>query len=169
MMLPYFKRMARYNQWANARLYKACADLSDEDRKQARKSFFGSIHRTLNHIMVGDRIWLSRIVPWDAPYVVPLNTELYTDFAELRREREKQDAGIVAYVEALSEAKVGGTVRYATTSGEPYEMPLGTILQHFFNHQTHHRGQVHDMLSQTAVAPPPLDLLYFVREAPEAG
>jgi uncharacterized damage-inducible protein DinB len=169
MMHPYFQRMGRYNQWANVRLYKACADLSDADRKQTRKSFFGSIHRTLNHIMVGDRIWLSRIVPWDAPYVVPLNTELYTDFAELRRERETQDAGIVAFVDGLTEARIAGTVRYATTSGEPFEMPLGTILQHFFNHQTHHRGQVHDMLSQTQVAPPPLDLLYYVREVAEAG
>ncbi len=70
--------------------------------------------------MVGDRIWLSRIVPWDAPYVVPLNTELYTDFAELRRERETQDAGIVAFVDGLSEARIAGTLRYATTSGEPF-------------------------------------------------
>jgi uncharacterized damage-inducible protein DinB len=60
-------------------------------------------------------------------------------------------------------------VRYATTSGEPQEMPLGLILQHFFNHQTHHRGQIHDMLSQTPVAPPPLDLLYYAREMPEAA
>jgi uncharacterized damage-inducible protein DinB len=169
MIGPYFQRMARYNQWANARLYKACADLSGEARKQPRQAFFGSIHGTLNHILVGDRIWLSRIVPWDKPYVVPLNTELYTDFAELRREREKQDAGIIAFVDGLSEQKITGTLRYATTSGAPQETPFGTVLQHFFNHQTHHRGQVHDMLSQTAVPPPPLDLLYYVREVPEAG
>jgi len=169
MLHPYFKRMACYNQWANARLYAACADLPDAERKQARPSFFGSIHRTLNHILVGDRIWLSRIVPWDAPLVIPLNSELYADFAELRREREMQDAYIVDYVDGLSEDRIAGDISYATTSGAPNIMPLGTILQHFFNHQTHHRGQAHDMLSQTNVAPPPLDLLYYVREVPEAA
>jgi len=169
MMLPYFQRMARYNQWANARLYNACADLSDAARKQPRKAFFGSIHGTLNHIMVGDRIWLSRIVPWDAPLVIPLNSELYADFAELRREREKQDAYIIDYVNRLDEAKIAGDVSYATTSGSPNVMKLGLILQHFFNHQTHHRGQAHGLLSQTDVAPPPLDLLYYVREVPEAA
>jgi uncharacterized damage-inducible protein DinB len=169
MMLPYFQRMAHYNQWANARLYNACADLSDAERKQPRQAFFGSLHGTLNHIMVGDRIWLSRIVPWDAPLVIPLNSELYADFAELRREREKQDTYIVDYVNGLDEAKIAGDVSYATTSGAPNVMKLGLILQHFFNHQTHHRGQAHDLLSQTPVAPPPLDLLYYVREVPEAA
>lgn len=169
MMHPYFQRMARYNQWANARLYDACADLSDDARKQDRKAFFGSIHRTLNHILVGDRIWLSRIVPWDAPLVVPLDTELYADFDELRREREKQDVYIIDYVNGLDEDRIAGDVSYATTSGAPNVMKLGLILQHFFNHQTHHRGQVHDMLSQADVAPPPLDLLYYAREVPEAA
>jgi len=169
MMLPYFQRMARYNQWANARLYNACADLSDADRKQPRKAFFGSIHGTLNHILVGDRIWLSRIVPWDEPLVISLNSELYADFAELRSEREKQDAYIVDYVDRQTEQTIAGDVSYATTSGAPNVMQLGLILQHFFNHQTHHRGQLHDMLSQTPVAPPPLDLLYYVREVPEAA
>ena len=106
---------------------------------------------------------------WDAPLVIPLNSELYADFAELRREREKQDVSIIDYVNGLSEDRIAGDVSYATTSGAPNVMRLGTILQHFFNHQTHHRGQVHDMLSQTNVAPPPLDLLYYVREVPEAG
>jgi len=169
MMLPYFQRMARYNQWANARLYNACADLSDAERKQPRKAFFGSVHGTLNHILVGDRIWLSRIVPWDAPLVIPLDSELYADFAELRREREKQDATIIDYVSGLTEAKIAGDISYATTSGAPNVMKLGLILQHFFNHQTHHRGQAHGLLSQTDVAPPPLDLLYYVREVPDAA
>jgi len=168
-MLPYFQRMARYNQWANARLYNACHDLSDAERKLPRKAFFGSFHGTLNHIMVGDRIWLSRIVPRDAPLVIPLDSELYADFAELRREREKQDVYIVDYVSGLNENKIAGDVSYATTSGAPNVMKLGLILQHFFNHQTHHRGQAHGLLSQTDVAPPPLDLLYYVREVPEAA
>ena len=169
MLLPYFRRMALYNQWANARLYAACADLSDAERKAARKAFFGSIHRTLNHLLLCDRMWLSRIEPGRTPITDPLDTELYTDFAELRREREKQDAAILAYVDAQTETSLGAMKRYANASGQPQETRHGTILQHLFNHHTHHRGQVHDMLSQTAVAPPPLDLIYFVRQVPEAA
>ena len=169
MLRPYFRRLALYNRWANARLYAACADLGDAERKASRKAFFGSIHGTLNHIMVGDRIWLSRIQKGGAPLVIRLDTELYSDFAELRRERETLDGVIIEFVAGRSEEAIAGRVRYATTSGEPQEMPLGLILQHFFNHQTHHRGQIHDMLSQTPVAPPPLDLLYYAREMPEAA
>jgi uncharacterized damage-inducible protein DinB len=169
MMHPYFKRMARYSQWANRRLYDACAGLSDADRKQDRRAFFGSIHGTLNHILVADRIWLSRIVPWDEPLVIPLDTELYADFDDLRRERETQDDDIIDFVDDLSEERIAGDVSYATTSGDPNVMQLGLILQHFFNHQTHHRGQAHDLLGQAGVTPPPLDLLYYAREVPEAA
>jgi uncharacterized damage-inducible protein DinB len=169
MLLPYIRRMALYNQWANARLYAACADLPDAERKQARKAFFGSIHRTLNHILLCDRMWLSRIEPGRTPVTDPLDTELYTDFAELRQEREKQDEAILAYVSALTDQSLGEMKRYANASGQPQETRHGTILQHYFNHQTHHRGQVHDMLTQTTVAPPPLDLIYFVRMVPEAA
>jgi len=168
-LIRHFRNLARYNRLANERLYGACAQLSDVARKQTRQAFFGSIHGTLNHIMVGDRIWLSRIVPWDAPLVVPLDSELCADFAELRREREKQDVYIIDYVNGLDEGKIAGNVSYATTSGSPNVMELGLILQHFFNHQTHHRGQAHGLLSQTDVAPPPLDLLYYVREVPDAA
>lgn len=169
MLLPYFRRLALYNQWANGRLYAACADLSDADRKAARKAFFGSIHLTLNHLVLTDRMWLSRIVPGSAPIVAPLDTQLYEDFAELRREREKQDQVIIDYVAGLSEAALGEMKHYANASGQPQQTVLGTILQHYFNHQTHHRGQVHDMLTQTTVAPPPLDMIYFVRLVPEAA
>ena len=168
MPLPYFRRLARYNQWANARLYDACAALPVREYMAPRKAFFGSIHRTLNHLLLVDRIWLSRI-DGGAPITEPLDTELYTAFAPLRAAREAQDEVIIAYVAAQTEATLAETKRYANASGEPQATPHDVILQHYFNHQTHHRGQVHDMLSQTAVAPPPLDLIYFVREAPDAA
>ena len=167
-MLSYFQRFARYNQWANGRLYAACADLSDADRKASRPAFFGSVHRTLNHILLCDRMWLSRLGVGEL-IVEPLDTELYTDFEELRRQRVMQDTVILEYVAAQDEAAIAGTKTYANTSGQPQKTPHAVILQHFFNHQTHHRGQVHDMLSQTAVAPPPLDMIYFVREVPDAA
>jgi len=167
-MLAFFQRFAQYNQWANGRLYDACADLSDADRKAAREAFFGSIHRTLNHILLCDRMWLSRLGVGEL-ITDPLDTELYTDFEELRRERSKQDAIILDYVAAQDEDSLGGVKSYANASGQPQQTPHGVILQHFFNHQTHHRGQVHDMLSQTTVAPPPLDMIYFIREVPDAA
>ena len=169
MLQPSFQRLALYNQWANDRLYAACAELSDEERKADRQAFFGSIHRTLNHLLHVDRIWLSRIVPGETAITDPLDTELFTDFDALRRERIAQDARIVAYVEAQDDASLDTMKQYANASGEPQETRHAVILQHYFNHQTHHRGQVHDMLSRTAVAPPPLDLIYFVREVPEAA
>ena len=167
-MLPYFRRFAQYNQWANGRLYAACADLSDADRKASRPAFFGSIHRTLNHILLCDRMWLSRLGVGEL-ITDPLDTELYTDFGELRRERQEQDAVILDYVAAQDGESLAGVKSYANASGQPQQTPHAVILQHFFNHQTHHRGQVHDMLCQTAVAPPPLDMIYFVREVPDAA
>ena len=165
----YVRTMASYNRWQNESLYGAADTLTDPQRKEQRGAFFGSIHRTLNHILLCDRMWLSRVEPGRTPITDPLDTELYTDFGDLRREREKQDEAILAYVNAQSEESLGEMKRYANASGQPQETRHGTILQHYFNHQTHHRGQVHDMLTQTAVAPPALDLIYFVRMVPEAA
>ena len=158
-----FKMLAGYNSWANARLYAACADLSDAERKASRKAFFGSIHRTLNHLLLCDRMWLSRIEPGRTPITDPLDTELYTDFAELRRERETQDEAIIAYVNAQNEQSLGEMKRYANASGQPQETRHGTILQHYFNHQTHHRGQVHCLLTGFGLDAPVLDLAAFQR------
>lgn len=76
---------------------------------------------------------------------------------------------IIDYVDAQTERSLAAVKRYANASGQPQEPRHDVILQHYLNHQAHHRGQVHDMLSQTTVAPPPLDMIYFVREAPDAA
>ncbi len=161
-MLTHFKRFADYNKWANGRLYDACAQLSDEAYFATRQAFFGSIHGVLNHMMVGDTIWTSRL-NGTSP-AIALNSEMHDRFDTLRAAREAMDDGIIAYMNGRSDADMAGDVTYNTTSGDPLTMQRGLILQHFFNHQTHHRGQAHDMLSQTDVEPPVLDLLYFVRE-----
>src|SRR5262249_50719318 len=94
------RAMARYNRWMNERLYECCAGLSDAERKADRKAFFGSIHGTLNHLLLGDRLWLGRFLA--RPYRIgSLADELYADFAELRRERAKTDAEILEWVETL--------------------------------------------------------------------
>lgn len=161
-MLAHFKLFADYNKWANGRLFDSCAQLSESEYKKKRESFFGSIHNTLNHLMVGDTIWTSRM-HGTSPSIA-LNAELFTNFDELRAAREKMDDEIVAYMQSRTEADIAGDVEYKTTSGDPHSMSLATILAHFFNHQTHHRAQVHDMLSQTPIEPPVLDLLYFIRD-----
>ena len=160
-MLTYFKRFAAYNKWANDRLYDACDQLSDADYYADRPAFFGSIHGVLNHMMVGDTIWTSRL--HGTSPVIALNAEMYADQKALRDSRQKMDDEIIAYMEGLSDSDMAGDVTYKTTSGDPFTMARSVILQHFFNHHAHHRGQAHGLLSQTDVEPPVLDLLYFIR------
>ncbi|HYM02819.1 MAG TPA: DinB family protein [Stellaceae bacterium] len=158
---PYTALLARYNAWANERLYEACAGLSDGEYRVKRRSFFGSIHATLNHILVGDRLWMSRIER--APLAYALNQILFEDFAELRTARRAQDAAFIRLVDGLPADRLDQPLDYANTKGERFATPLRLVIGHIVNHQTHHRGQVHDMLSQTPVPPPELDLIFFVR------
>ncbi len=169
MMKIHFQTFAIYNAWANARLYNACAELPGDEYKKVRPAFFKSLHGTLNHILVGDRIWLSRLLG-DEHEPLPLDAELYGDLASLRAARIEQDVSIVAFVDGLNEGQFASFTVYRDTSGAEHRDRIGEILAHLFNHQTHHRGQAHDQLSQTNVAPPQLDLIYFrrLRESGEA-
>lgn len=161
----YFATLARYNQWANERVYDACATLSDADYRQNRRAFFGSIHGTLNHLLVTDRMWLGRTKGPESG-LTQLDQILYEDFAALRTARRVEDDRIVAYTERLGEPDLDGNVDYRTSNGEPQRTRLSWILAHLFNHQTHHRGQIHDMLSQAALDPPSLDLMRYLRLNP---
>ncbi len=161
-LLGHFRMLARYNRLANERLYDACAALDDAERLAVRPVFFRSIHGTLNHIMVGDRLWLTRFQGGVASST-GLDAILYEDFAELRAARVAEDARIEAFAASLSEAALGGTIRYRNNEGRDLADPVDVLIAHFFNHQTHHRGQVHDLLSQTQVVPPVLDLHRVLR------
>jgi uncharacterized damage-inducible protein DinB len=163
MTPDHFRTLARYNQWANRRLYGACAQLDDAEYRKRRPAFFGSIHGTLNHLLVGDRVWLGRIehVPSG---IERLDQILYDDFAALRAAREAEDRRIIALVDRLDAAALAETLDYANMAGTPQRTRLDWVLTHVFNHETHHRGQAHGLLSQTAVAPPPLDLIFYLRE-----
>jgi uncharacterized damage-inducible protein DinB len=163
MNRDYFRRFARYNRWANSRLYAACAALSTEDYRAQRPAFFGSIHNTLNHILAADRIWLGRFEAKPSG-IKRLDEIQYDDLPALRQAREAGDAHILAFTDGLSDAAIAGTLAYRNMAGEDKATPIGWALAHFFNHQTHHRGQVHGMLSGTPVAPPSLDLIYFLPE-----
>jgi uncharacterized damage-inducible protein DinB len=161
-----FRTLAKYNTLANRRLYEACARLSDTERKRARPAFFGSIHGTLNHLMVGDRIWLARFSGEEVPST-GLNVILYEDFGELREVRETEDDRIAEFTASLDEGFLSGTIRYVNNEGEVFEDPVALLVMHFFNHQTHHRGQIHDMLTQTNIPPPVLDLHRVIKPNPD--
>ena len=160
MITPeYARTLARYNRWMNGKLYDAAAQLDDAARKADLGAFFKSIHGTLNHLLLADRVWMGRFV---GPTFVPqsLGQELYADFAELRRERERTDAAIETYVAGLDDEALRGVLRYTSISRPaPQEKPLGLALAHFFNHQTHHRGQVTTLLMQRGVDPGVTDLI----------
>ena len=146
-MTSRYRLFAGYNAWCNTRLYAAVATVSDADYRADRGAFFKSLHGTLNHILVGDRIWMARFTgAGEMPK--SLDAILYEDFADLRAARQTEDARILGYVEGLSEADLAGTIRYRTiTRPQEIEQPLAPALDHFFNHQTHHRGQAHALLS----------------------
>ena len=155
--LDHFRMMARYNRLANERLYAACAELPDEARKRDRRAFFTSIHGTLNHLMVGDRIWLGRFAGQNMPST-GLDAVLYEDFDQLREARAAEDLRIETFAAGLNQAALASLIEYRNNEGHVFKDPMAVLLAHFYNHQTHHRGQVHDMLSQAGMSTPVLDL-----------
>jgi uncharacterized damage-inducible protein DinB len=161
-LIAHFQMMARYNTIANQRLYQSCANLSDGERKRPRPAYFKSIHGTLNHILVGDRIWMARFAGLEVPST-GLDAILFDGFDELRAARAAEDARIESFMAELSRDFVAGSITYVNNQGRHLTDPNLVLLAHFFNHQTHHRGQVHDLLSQTEVPPPVLDLHRSIR------
>ena len=159
----HFRSLARYNTWANQRLYDGCAQLSPAAYKEPRPAFFGTIHGVLNHILVCDCIWLARLQGY-APEVNQLDAELYDTFVALREAREAEDVVFGDYVHGLSEEDLQRPIGYRTLAGDPHADAQTELLTHIFNHQTHHRGQAHDLLTATDVAPPSLDFILFLRE-----
>ncbi len=165
-LFQHFRMLAAYNTLANERLYDACARLPDDELRRERPAFFKSIFGTLNHIMVGDRIWLTRFEGAEAPST-RLDAILYDDFEQLRAARVFEDTRIEDFAAALDEAFLEGTIEYKNNEGIVYADPVPLLVTHFFNHQTHHRGQIHDMLTQTDVPPPVLDMHRVIHPHPD--
>lgn len=157
------RTLARYNRWANDRLYAACRSLGDDAYRADRGAFFGSIHRTLNHILVGDRAWLGRLEGVDRG-IRSLDQILYDDLPALAEARSEEDARIIAFADGLEPERLEEPLVYRSIAGEAQETPIGLAILHMINHATHHRGQIHCMLCQVPTDPPPLDLIYFLRE-----
>lgn len=173
-----FTAHARYNRWMNRKLYAVAAELSEGDRTRELGAFFKSVHGTLAHLLLGDRAWLARMSGDPAAgrsldaegreiAVRGLDHVLYAAFSDLRRERERTDDAIVAWIDALDEARLGADVEYKTMAGAAQRHPLWWAVTHFFNHQTHHRGQATTLLKQLGRDPGVTDLIAFLRN-PEA-
>lgn len=156
----YAMTMARYNQWMNRKLYETISTLSDAQRKQDLRLFFRSIHGTLNHLLVGDKVWLGRFT--DKPFPAKgLDQELFSNFDELRREREATDNQIIDWAAHLAEQPPPDRLPYISLMGETREVDYGRAIVHCFNHQTHHRGQITAGLSQLGVDVGVTDLIFM--------
>ena len=160
--------LSRYTRWMNERLYALCAELPDAERKADRGAFFHSIHGTLNHLLLADRVWLGRFLA--RPFsVTGLDQELYAGFEDLRRERARTDDEIDRWVESLDDASLDAPLRFRSIVGDrELAFPLGFVALHFFNHQTHHRGQLTTLLQQAGRDPGITDLLWLPPAAPPA-
>jgi uncharacterized damage-inducible protein DinB len=162
-MKSHFRMFAAYNAWANGVIYSAAARLADEDYRLDRGAAFKSVHGTLNHILVADRIWMKRFTgDGDAP--AKLDTILYDDRALLRIAREAEDARIMKWIDDLLPEAFTGRFTYTTvTDLRTVSQRLAPALAHFFNHQTHHRGQASTILTGFGEEAPVMDLIYFQR------
>ena len=160
-LLLHARRMARYNRWMNEKLYACCAQLTDAQRKEDVGAFFKSIHGTLNHLLVGDRVWMGRFT--GVPFAVrSLAQELYADFGELRAERARTDGEIVAWSERLRPEDLDGVLAYTSiVNPAPRTEAMDLAVTHFFNHQTHHRGQLTTLLMQRGIDPGVTDLMWM--------
>ena len=171
-----FILMAEYNKWMNASIYSAASNLSSMELAKNRGAFFGSIIGTLNHIVVADIIWLKRFATHPKAFTAldslaskpkpeKLDTLLFSELALLKQERVNLDNTILNFVNQLSEGILASDLNYQNMGGVSYSKCFAHLLLHFFNHQTHHRGQVSTLLSQLGVDLGVTDLLVKIPNA----
>jgi len=156
----YVRRMARYNRWQNRNLYGVADALSDDERRRERGAFFGSIHKTLSHLLWADRAWLSRFGAVAPPQGgIPQSVELYSEWEPLKRERAAFDETIIGWAETVDDPWLAGQLTWFSRSAQQeFTNPRWQLVMHLFNHQTHHRGQVHCMLTQAGGKPGDTDM-----------
>jgi uncharacterized damage-inducible protein DinB len=166
-LTEHLRAMARNNAWANFRLLHACAQLTEEAYRARRTSFFPSIHLTLNHILVVDWYYLDALDNggrrWREIYA--LDDAPCPTFADVRREQSATDRRLIAYCDALSAARLEEMVTLHRPGDLQYPERICDVLAHLFQHDIHHRGQVHAMLAGTDVAPPQLDEFFLRQDA----
>ena len=162
-MKEHFKMMAAYNTWAHDRVYTVSEQLDPEDFSRDTGAFFRSMQGTLNHLLVADRIWMRRFTG-EGPNHTRLDDVPFPEFEALRGERIALDRRIGEWIDGADADSLTGTFTYTPVSAsKPVTQKLTPALTHLFNHQTHHRGHAHMILSVLGKDPPPLDLIYFQR------
>ena len=162
---PEFVRtMAAYNAEMNRRLHAAAGRLSDAERRKQRGAFWGSIHGTLCHLLWGDQAWMSRFDNWPKPAVPQKESAgLVADFAELQRLRHDADARISDWAQRVDAAWLAeDMVLFSQSAQKELRNPRGFLVTHFFNHQTHHRGQAHAMITAAGEQTGDTDLFLVV-------
>lgn len=173
--LEQYRALARYNRWMNRKVYRLAWTLDDATLKRDMGAFFGSVHGTLNHLLLADRTWMlrfthdkerfvSRTVAQEPIQLTSLSQELYAEFETLHRERERTDEDILEWAYALDEAALDRVIEYTNSSGSVQRHALWWALGHMFNHQTHHRGQATTLLKQLGIDPGETDLIGMLRE-----
>ena len=176
MQLQNFRLMAQYNQQMNAKLYQCAQQLKHEDLIKDMGAFFRSVQGTLNHLLVADIIWLRRFASHPAQFQSlqavtameqphALDQVLHEDLSELAAHRELLDNIIVTFVDELTDETLSTHFSYHNMKGENFNDRLGYPLQHFFNHQTHHRGQLTTLFNQLGIEVGVTDLLMTIRDA----
>ena len=160
--LTNFQLLANFNTWANKKIISSCKKLDDTEYKKDRKAFFSSIHGTLNHLLVVDRAYISRIEGKNHD-LKSLDQILYENLFQLEEARIKEDKRLVDLVNNLSKESINKEITYKGFEADNQTYTINLVLITLFNHQTLHRGQIHNMLSQTGIKPPQIDIPDFIK------
>jgi len=174
-MIKQYKLLSEYNHLMNQRLYDSSSNLSDDQLHKDQGAFFKSVIGTLNHILVGDIIWLKRFASHPSSKLalsylekiekpVSLDSMLYTDFDELRNEREKVDKIIIQWIACLSDNDIKDPISYKNMAGQCFSKSFSSLINHLFLHQVHHRGQATTLLSQLGIDFGHTDLIELISE-----
>jgi uncharacterized damage-inducible protein DinB len=165
MITPsYVRTMAAYNAEMNRRLYAAASRLSDEERRRDRGAFWGSLHGTLVHILWGDRQWMSRFDDWERPTTpIKESRDMIGDYAELAAARVDADAAIERWAQKVDEAWLNADLTWFSGAAQrEISAPKRLLVTHFFNHQTHHRGQAHALITAAGEKTEDTDLFLVI-------
>ena len=162
--LAHIRTMAAYNQAMNARLYRAADALSEAQRREDAGAFFGSLHGTLSHLLWGDRTWMHRFAGWERPPGgIPESPRMVEEWGALKQARAEADAGIIAWAGALRGAALEGDLTwFSGGTGREMTRPRWLLIAHMFNHQTHHRGQAHVLVTRHGVRVEDTDLPWVI-------
>jgi uncharacterized damage-inducible protein DinB len=157
---PFARTMAAYNAEMNRRFYDAAASLRDDERKAARGVFWSSIHGTLSHLIWADQMWLSRFTGSPKPAIgLKDSSEMFERFDEMAEQRRRLDSDIATWANGLDPSWLAGDLTWFSGAAERIiTLSAAVLVTHFFNHQTHHRGQVHALLTRAGANPGDTDL-----------